>query len=159
MAASSALPDPIEVFFSYSHTDQRHRARLVNALAVLQRQGVIRGWHDRNITAGTDFKGKIGEHLNSAGVILLLVSPDFIASDYCYDIEMKRALERHESGEACVIPVILRPVEGWHTTPFGDLLAAPTDGKAVTLWSNRDQAFADIAGHIRRAVDELRNPH
>ena len=158
MAASSTLPDPTEVFFSYSHKDQRLRERLVNALAVLQRQGVIRGWHDRNITAGSDFKGEIDEHLNSAGVILLPVSPDFIASDYCYDVEMKWALERHEKGEVRVVPVILRPVEGWHATPFGGLLAAPTDGKAVTLWSNRDQAFADVVGHIRRAVEELRNP-
>ena len=71
---------------------------------------------------------------------------------------MKRALQRHEKGEARVIPVILRPTEGWHATPFGKLLAAPTDGKAVTLWSNRDEAFADVARHIRGAVGELRNP-
>jgi hypothetical protein len=158
MAASSIPPDSVEVFFSYSHKDWRLREKLVNALAVLQRQGVIRGWHDHKITAGSDFKAKIDEHLNSAGVILLLVSPEFIASDYCYDIEMKRALERHEKGEARVIPVILRPVEGWHATPFGGLLAAPTDGRPVTDWSNRDKAFADVAGHIRRAVEELRNP-
>jgi hypothetical protein len=82
MSASSTLPDPTEVFFSYSHKDQRLREKLVNALAALRRQGVIRGWHDRMITAGSDFQGKIDEHLNSAGVILLLVSPDFIASDY-----------------------------------------------------------------------------
>ena len=71
---------------------------------------------------------------------------------------MKRALERHETGEARIIPVILRPVDHWHAAPFGKLLAAPTDGKAVTLWSNRDKAFADVAGHIRKAVEELRNP-
>jgi hypothetical protein len=158
MAASSIPSSPVEVFFSYSHKDQRLREKLVTALAALERQGVIRGWHDRKITAGTDFKGKIDEQLDSAGVILLLVSPDFIASDYCYDIEMKRALERYEKGEARVIPVILRPAEGWRDTPFGGLVAAPTDGKAVTLWSNKDQAFADVAGHIRRAVEELRNP-
>ena len=158
MTLSPSQSGTIEVFFSYAHKDERLRERLVNALAVLQRQGVIRGWHDRKIGAGTELKGAIDEHLNSAGVILLLVSPDFIASDYCYDIEMKRALERHDNGEARVIPVILRPVDQWHATPFGKLLAAPTDGKAVTLWPNRDEAFADVAGHIRRAVEELGNP-
>jgi hypothetical protein len=157
-AAISAAPAGTEVFFSYSHKDERHRANLVNALAVLKRQGVIRDWHDRKITAGSDLKGKIDEHLDSAGVILLLVSPDFIASDYCYEVEMKRALERHERGDARVIPIILRPVDGWYSTPFGKLLAAPTDGKAVTLWPNKDQAFADVAAHIRRAVEDLRNP-
>jgi hypothetical protein len=160
MAASPLPPEPIEVFFSYAHEDESLCEKLVKALAVLQRQGIIRDWHDRKITAGTDFKGKIDEHLNSAGVILLLVSPDFIASDYCYDIEMKRALERHDKGEARVIPVILRPVDGWQGqgTPFGNLLVAPTDRKAVTSWPNQDEAFANVAGHIRRAVEELRNP-
>jgi hypothetical protein len=160
MATSPVPSSPIEVFFSYAHEDGPLREKLVKALAVLKRQGVISDWHDRKITAGTDLKGKINEHLNSAGVILLLVSPDFIASDYCYDIEMKRALERHDAGEARVIPVILRPTHGWQGkgTPFGDLLAVPTDGRPVTDWPNRDKAFADVAGHIRRAVEGLQRP-
>ena len=160
MAASPPPPGSIEVFFSYAHEDEPLREKLVKALAVLKRQGVIRDWHDRQITAGTELNGAIDEHLNSAGVILLLVSPDFIASDYCYDTEMTRALERHDRGEARVIPVILRPTEGWQgaATPFGKLLAVPTDGKAVTLWPNQDEAFADIARQIRRAVKELRDP-
>lgn len=158
MASLPSHPGTIELFFSYAHEDELLRKRLVKALAVLKRQGVIRDWHDRKITAGREWKGQIDQHLNSARVILLLISPDFIASDYCYDIEMTRALERHDREEARVIPVILRPVDQWHTAPFGKLLAAPTDGKAVTLWSNRDKAFADVAGHVRRAVEELRNP-
>jgi hypothetical protein len=158
MATSSTATDTIEVFYSYSHRDEALRDELETHLSLLRRQGVISGWHDRKITAGTDLKGKIDEHLNSAGVILLLVSPDFIASDYCYDIEMTRALERHDKGEARVIPVILRPVDQWHAAPFGKLLAAPTDGKPISSWSNRDEAFADVARHIRRAVEELRNP-
>ncbi len=89
-AARLSSHGTIEVFFSYSHKDERLREKLVEALAALQRQGVIRGWHDRKITAGTKFKGKIDEHLNSAGVILLLVSPAFMASDYCYDVEMNQ---------------------------------------------------------------------
>ena len=130
MAASPAPPGPTEVFFSYAHEDEPLSRELVKHLGVLKRQGVIRDWHDRKITAGTEWKGQIDQHLNSAGVILLLVSPDFIASDYCYDIEMKRALERHDKGEARVIPVILRPVDGWHAAPFGKLrLPRPMGGR------------------------------
>ena len=102
---------------------------MLKHLGILKRQGVIRDWHDRKITAGTEWKGQIDHHLDTAGVILLLVSADFIASDYCYDVEMKRALERHDTGEARVIPVILRPVDGWQAAPFGKLQAAPTDGQ------------------------------
>jgi hypothetical protein len=115
---------------------------------------VIREWYDREITAGTEWKGQIDQHFNSAGVILLLISADFLASDYCYDVEMKRALERHDQGEARVIPVILRPVD-WKGAPFGKLQALPTDAKPVNSWNNRDEAFTDVARGIRQAVGQL----
>ena len=124
-------------------------------LSLLKRQGVIRDWYDREITAGTDWKGEIDGHLNSAGVILLLVSPDFVASDYCYEVEMKRAMERHEAKEARVIPVILRQVDAWHEAPFGKLQALPRDAKPVNRWADRDEAFADVARGIREAVRSL----
>ena len=111
MAGAPDAPRPIEVFFSYSHEDEELRDQLEKHLAILKRQGVITGWHDRKIGAGTEWKDQIDEHLESAQVILLLVSADFLASDYCYDRELKRAMERHEAGEAREIPVILRSVD------------------------------------------------
>ena len=149
---------PISLFYSYSHKDEAFRDELETHLSLLKRQGVILDWHDRRITAGTEWKGQIDHNLDTADVILLLVSADFIASDYCYDKEMTRALERHDRAEARVIPVILRSVHGWQDAPFAKLGAAPTDGRPVTSWPNRDEAFADVAGHIRRAVEELQNP-
>ena len=149
------MPDkPIEVFFSYSHKDEKLRDKLANHLKILERQRFISGWHDRQITAGSEWAGKIDEHLNTAHIILLLVSDDFLASDYCYDIEMKRALERHEAGEARVIPVILRPCL-WQSAPFGKLQALPTGACPVTDWQNRDKAFLDIAQGIKTAVEEI----
>jgi TIR domain len=114
MSASST--PPIEVFISYSHKDEALREKLGTHLSLLKRHGVIDDWHDRRIGAGQEWAGAIDEHLNSAAIILLLVSADFLASDYCYDREMKRALERHDAGDARVIPVILRNVdlEGRH---------------------------------------------
>ena len=109
-------PDSIEVFYSYAHEDEALIKELRKHLTILKRQGVIRDWYDREITAGTEWKGQIDQHLNAAGVILLVISADFLASDYCYDVEMTRALERHDQGEARVIPVLLRPVEGWQRT-------------------------------------------
>ena len=107
------------IFFSYSHKDEELRARLETALTTMKRQGLIEAWNDRRLLAGDDFSKGISEALERAEIILLLVSPDFIASDYCYNIEMTRALERHETGEARVIPIILRAYI-WHTTPFGN---------------------------------------
>jgi hypothetical protein len=97
----------------------------------------------------------IDEHLNTAQIILLLISPDFLASDYCYDIELTRAMERHAAGDASVIPVILREVD-WKSAPFGKLQALPKNAFPVTSWENRDQAFADVARGIRQAVEELK---
>src|SRR3954470_1358357 len=87
---------PVEVFFSYSHKDESLRKRLEEHLSILRRQGIISGWHDRMIGAGQEWKGEIDRRLDSARIILLLISPSFLASDYCYDVEMKRALERHD---------------------------------------------------------------
>jgi hypothetical protein len=103
------------------------------------------------IGAGEEWKGAIDRNLEEAQIVLLLISPDFLASAYCYDIETKRAVERHDRGEARVIPVILRPCD-WHEAPFGKLQALPRDGKAVTSWRNRDEAWKDVAQGIRRAV-------
>ena len=148
-------PASIEVFYSYAHEDEGLVKELRKHLSILKRQGVIREWYDREITAGTDWKGQLDQHLNSSGVILLLVSADFLASDYCYDVEMTCALERHDQGEARVIPVLLRKVDGWQGAPFGKIQSLPTDGKPVTSWNDRDEAFADVARGIRRAVSEL----
>lgn len=146
--------EPVDVFFSYSHRDERLRDKLALHLALLQRQGVITSWHDRNISAGSEWAQAIDEQLNSAKIILLLISDHFLASDYCYDIEMQRAIARHEAGEAVVIPIILKPVD-WRGAPFGKLQALPKDGKPVTKWSNRDEAFLNIAQGIREAAQAL----
>jgi hypothetical protein len=147
---------PISLFYSYSHKDEALRKKLETHLALLRDQGVIRDWHDRRIEAGTEWDGLINENLDRADMILLLVSADFLASRYCRDIEVTQAMERHEAGTARVIPVILRPVD-WHTAPFGKLAALPRDGKPVT-WSNRDEAFTDVARGIREVAKGLNGP-
>jgi hypothetical protein len=141
------------LFFSYSHCDEALRNELEVHLAMLKRQGILETWHDRRITAGEEFDKAISKNLEEADLILLLVSPDFLASDYCYNIEMQRALERHERNEACVIPVILRSCD-WRHAPFGKLLVMPTDGKPVSKFSSQDDAFLEVVTAIRRVVSE-----
>lgn len=140
-----------KVFFSYSHKDEGLRDMLQTHLAGLQHKGLIETWHDRRIGAGDEFENAIDQNLNDADIILLLVSSDFIASRYCYEIEMTRAMERHEAREARVIPVILRPCD-WHDLPFGKLMAAPRDGKAIKSWPDMDEAFLDVVRQIKAAL-------
>jgi hypothetical protein len=147
--------EKIEVFFSYSHRDERLRDELAKHLSLLKRQGIITEWNDREIGAGTQWEDEIDKHLNLAQIVLLLVSADFIASDYCYGEEMMRAMERHKNGEARVIPIILRASD-WQSSPFGKLQALPRDAKPVTSWTNRDEAFASIAEGIRLACREIK---
>ncbi len=80
-----------------------------------------------------------------------------MASDYCYTKEMQRALDRHKRGEARAIPIILRPID-WQETPLGKLQALPKDGKPITLWANRDNAFLDVARGIRSVVETFLTP-
>jgi predicted aspartyl protease len=145
---------PIEIFYSYSHKDEALRKKLETHLSILKKQGVISAWHDRCIPAGSSWAKAIDEHLNTADIILLLVSADFLASDYCYEKEMSRAMERHELKEARVIPVILRDCD-WEFALFSKLQALPRDGKPVTAWSSRDRAFKDVAVGIRNIAEEL----
>jgi TIR domain/NB-ARC domain len=151
------MPDthtPMEVFCCYSHKDELLLQELESHLSVLKYQGLISIWHDRQITPGTNWAQDIDTHLNSASVILLLVSSDFLASDYCSGIEIKRALERHQANEARVIPILVRPLD-WKGVPFAHLQMLPTGAKPITTWSNQDEAFSDIVAGIRQAIQEL----
>jgi TIR domain len=147
---------PIKIFFCYAHEDEELFNKLKAHLRPLQREGFIDVWYDRDISAGTEWEKEISKHLNEAEIILLLITPDFMNSDYCYSIEMKRALERHERGEAHVIPIILRPVH-WQVTPLSKLQALPTDARAVTdrIWHTLDEAFLIIVEGIRNTMTEL----
>ncbi|WP_437978630.1 TIR domain-containing protein [Sorangium sp. So ce295] len=152
---ASATPRPTRLFFSYSHKDEALRDELETHLALLEREGLLDSWHDRRVAAGDAWADRIDRNLEEADVVLLLVSASFLASDSCIDHEMRRALERHDAGQARVIPVLLRPTD-WHSAPFARLQALPNNGKPVTLWENRDEAWTDVVKGIRRAVSELR---
>jgi hypothetical protein len=142
---------PVRIFISYAHEDDKLREQLMTALALLRRQGLIAPWQDRSIRPGDEWERAIDENLEAADIVLLLVSPDFVASDYIYGKELERALERHASGDARVVPVILRPAD-WTSAPLGRLQAVPKDAKPVTTWANRDEAWADVVQRIRALI-------
>jgi len=146
----------IKLFFSYSHRDEELRDQLAAHLKTLQRKKVIDSWHDRKILAGAKWAQDIDNNLNSADIILLLISPDFLNSDYCSVKELDQAMERHNTGKACVIPVILRHAD-WQDEPFADLQALPKNAKPIVTWSDRDEAFLDVVRGIRGAVQSLLN--
>ena len=154
MAVSESQVDPVEVFVSYAHEDREFLASLEPHLALLQRAGRVSLWHDGQILPGSEWRREIDQRLESAGLFLLLVSADFLASDYCWGVEMKRALQRHAEGSAIVIPVVVRPCV-WDTAPFAELQALPTGAKAVTTWEQPDAAYADIASGLTRAIERL----
>jgi hypothetical protein len=144
----------VSIFFSYSHKDEALRDCVAEALSALKRSHVIQEWHDRQIPPGSEWKDEIDRNLRTADIILLLVSASFLSSDYCWSEELQVAMDRHEAQEACVIPIILRPCD-WQETPFAKLQALPKDAKAVTLWSNEDEALTDVAQSIRMTVKQV----
>jgi hypothetical protein len=152
------------IFCSYSHRDEDFRDELERHLSTFLRRVMIHGWHDRRIDPGKEWRGQIDSHLRSAQIILLLVSADFLASEYCSDIEIKLALERHAQGQAIVIPILVRPVD-WAAAPFAHLRVFPSDGQPVISRTDREQVFAeiaiairDLARHLKPAFPQFRVP-
>lgn len=144
---------PWRVFYSYSHKDAQLRERLATYLAPLRQQKKIAEWYDREIKPGADWDTEISEQLNSAHLILLLVTEDFLASDYCFGVEVERALVRLKAGEVRVVPVLLRPCL-WQESRFSELQIIPRDAKAVSSWTSPQDAFVDVANEIRAVVSE-----
>lgn len=151
LAPTPALQD-LTAFISYAHEDRAMKNDLLKHLKPLERLNLIRTWHDGEILPGTDWRAAIKEQLESAPIIVLLVSIDFINSDFCWEQELEVALERHESGDARVIPVILGSCL-WQQTPLSRLQALPQEGRPVASWADRDEALALVAEGIRQAAD------
>ena len=135
----------MRIFVSYSHQDEGLRSKFAEQLQILVNLGVIRPWYDRMIEVGKEWEQQILRQLSSSRIILLLVSPSLCASKYAYGVEVQRAMALHRRGKARVLPIILRPTPLLDHMPFGELQALPTDGRPVTRWGNRDEAFASIA--------------
>lgn len=136
------------VFVSYSHKDERYREELGKHLALLERQGLIDAWHDRRIGPGDHVDHSIAAWIDAADIVLVLVSADFLSSTYCQDVELVRAMERHDEGAAKLVPIIVRPCD-WHSAPFGRLNALPRDGVPISEFPNPDVAFKQVALAIR----------
>ncbi len=154
--SSPAATDSFEIFYSYVRQDENLAKKLQNQLVLLKRQNLITDWYAGKIIPGQEISQEIFKHLNMARIILLLISPDYVASEQ-YDTEVTRAMERHHALEATVIPIILRPTAGWQDAPFGKLQSIPRVGKAITEMSNRDVAFEQAAREIREVVERLRH--
>ena len=149
---------PIEVFISYSEEDERFKKQLETHLVMLRREGMIRPWHSQQIEAGQEWEQETASHIDSAQIILLLVSSSFLASDQLYENELMRAMERQAAGAARVVPIILRYVD-LEQTPFKKLLALPRNGKPIDSWRNTDEIWTSITREIRQLCEQLHNIH
>ncbi|HIK04459.1 MAG TPA: tetratricopeptide repeat protein [Trichormus sp. M33_DOE_039] len=145
---------PIKVFISYHEKDEEFRQQLETHLASLRRQEVISSWHDRKIIPGQDIQGEIDQHLNQAGLILLLISPEFLDSDYHWTVEVTRALEQNAAKKACVIPVLLRYAD-WENPPINELSPLPKNRKPIKSWADTDEAFVDVVKGIQEVIAPL----
>lgn len=159
-AAPAASAAPVSLFYSYAHEDEGLRDELQGHLKILERRGLLAPWHDRRIEAGQDWAGEIDVHLRSAELVLLLVSKDFIESDYIMGIELRAAMQRHADRLSVVVPIVVRSVDldpdDADDLPFLKLQGLPTGLRPVTSWPNRDEAWTDVAKGLRVAVKGIR---
>ena len=148
----------VNVFISYAHNDGPYLRQFLNHLALLRRAGEIQTWTDGEIVAGDRWRGEIEAALESAKLVLLLVSPEFIASDFCWSFELQAALERRKKDAIRIVPIIIRPTD-WEASHLGQLQALPTGGRPVASWSNRDEAWLDVVKGLRRLLNEIEHIH
>jgi len=146
--------NPIRVFLSYAREDEQHLQKLKTHLSMLKQQGLISTWDARQIVPGTNWAMVTDKQFELASIILLLVSADFLASDDCYQVEMKRAMERQETSQTRVIPIIVGPCD-WSCAPFVMLQCLPYNRKPITTWNNRDEAWTNVAEGIRKTIEDL----
>lgn len=140
-----------KIFFSYSKHDRPYLDELLRQLSGLRRQGKIQAWNDLDILPGEEWDARIKHELQTADIIMLFLSPDFLSTDYIWDVEITAAMERHEKGTAVVIPVAVRPCD-WSGLPFSKLNALPSKAKPVTSYTNRDEAWLEVVQGVKRVV-------
>jgi len=149
---NNKIGNKIRGFISYSHADSEIKEELVKHLKPLERLGLVESWDDGKIPAGQNIQKEISQKLESADIVILIVSVDFINSAFCNEVELKRAMERNDEGTATVIPVIARNCL-WHGEVFGTLKAVPKDGKSIASWPSRDDALTDVAAKIKELAE------
>lgn len=148
--------NPLKVFYSYAHIDEPYRIELEKWLKLFERNGLIDDWSDRQITAGDEWKDEINENMLHSQIIILLVSPDFINSDYCYDIETATAIDLDKKKKASVVPVIIRPCL-FRDTKFSYLQALPKDALPVSKWADKDDAWQNVSEGIKKLIGEIKS--
>lgn len=161
MGAALPRAAPVTLFYSYAHEDEALRDELQGHLKLLERRGLLAPWHDRSIVPGADWAAEISAELERAELVLLLVSKDFLASDYIVGVELAVAMRRQAEATASVVPIIVRAVDldvaaDADDLPFLRLQGLPTDLRPVTSWPNRDEAWTDVAKGLRKAVEAIR---
>jgi len=144
-------PIAVKVFFSYSHYDEPALTELRKHLSVLRREGSITEWYDRKLLPGDNFDNHIDENIEQSDLIILLASHHFLSSDYCFNVEMKKALERHYQGDGRIVSIILEPCD-WKSTELSKLAALPLDGKPISVWTNANSAYLNIVDEFRKII-------
>ena len=144
----------VRVFCSYAHEDSSERAQLAKHLAMLERNGLMEPWSDQYVLAGADWRAEIESHLATADLVLFLVSPDFLASSFCWDVEVPNALARHRRGDARVVPVIVRACQ-WQKTEFAAIQALPAGGEPIKGWQDQDAAWSNVANALSSLIMQL----
>ena len=155
-----AVPKPtasgreVQIFVSYSHVDSAIRDKLEVHLAALKRDGVVT-WYDGDMQAGDALDSEISRALRQSHLFVALLSPDYLASNYCWKLEYQRAMGRRARGALRVAAVVVRPCD-WKATTAARFKLLPTDGKPVSRWRSQDQALLDVTQGIRRVVQAIR---
>lgn len=147
-------PKPVKIFISYAHKDEKFKDELELHLKILQRRGIIETFSDREVRPGEVWESEISAKLLEAEIVLFLISPDFVGSDYMWDGEVKSALNRYWKDTLVIIPILVRPadIKGLDIDRFQ---ALPTNGKAISQWADRDEAWISVTQGLQETIEAI----
>jgi len=143
-----------KLFISYAHEDELHLKQLTNRVKGLERQELIESWSDNEILPGMDWDDEIKSQLADADVIIFLISPDFIASEYIHKVELKNAVKRHNESEVIIIPVVIRPCD-FSSLEIKKFQALPKGAKPISKWEDKDDAWLDVLQGIKKVINNI----
>lgn len=146
---------PVKIFISYSRKDIAYKEELVEFLAPMRRQGLINDWHDKNIIPGEKWEDELLEELATTDVVVFLISPSFLNSDYIDRVEIKNALKRQQEGTVSIVPILVRP-SFFKDTELASFMALPSDAKSVSEHKSRDKAWLEITEGLKRVILKIK---
>lgn len=151
----ATVMNSLKVFFLYAKTDKRLAEILMHYLTPLVKMRKVDIYDGSDVIAGKEWDLETKENFNQSDIFIALISPDFVASDFCYEDDLKMVIEKHNNKHAIMLPILVKLTPFWKDLVIGKLDYLPIDGKPISQWKNEEEALFDVTKYIKKMIKKL----